>query len=75
MDFETELLKLTEAYCVHNALPIRRRFSDQEIESSLLRVQQAIRDQQPLDLPRDPENYDYDPDYARMDDAARRGEA
>jgi hypothetical protein len=32
MDLDTEIAKITEAYCLQQQLPIRRRFTDAELE-------------------------------------------
>src|SRR6266545_2121180 len=50
MDFELELRKITEAFCVSNNLPIRRRFTDAELEESIARIRDALERQQPLEL-------------------------
>ena len=63
-NFETELLKITEAFCLHSNLPIRRRFTDDELEGAIARVRDAVECQQPLEL-------DNDPDYRRQDAEAR----
>lgn len=35
MDLETEIAKISEAYCVANDIPIRRRFSDAELADTI----------------------------------------
>lgn len=39
--FETEMLRITEAFCVDSNIPIRRRFTDAELEQSIERVREA----------------------------------
>lgn len=46
--FETELLKITEAYCVEHNIPISRRFTHEELEQSIERVREAAAMQEPL---------------------------
>ena len=66
MDFETELLRITEAYLVSSNIPIRRRFTDAELEQSIERVRDAVERQQPLGL--DPEP---DPEPSYWDEKAK----
>jgi len=49
-NIEREVAARTEAYCLLHNLPIRRKFTDAELETATARVQQALAAQQPLDL-------------------------
>lgn len=51
MDLELELRKITEAYCVENNIPIRRRFTHEQLEESIARVRAAAERQRPLEVP------------------------
>jgi len=42
--------RVSEAYCLYYRLPIRRKFTDEQLESALERVREAIALQQPLEL-------------------------
>ena len=57
-NFETELLKITEAFCVHSNLPIRRRFTDAELVDATARVRDAVERQQPVELDKEPSYWD-----------------
>ena len=47
---ETEIRKLSEAYCVLHKLPITRRFTDAELADATARIGRALDFQQPLEL-------------------------
>jgi len=49
-DIETEVKKLTEAYCVEHNLPIRRQFTHEELEESIQRIREAAKTLETSDL-------------------------
>src|SRR5690242_13412489 len=40
-NIETEVKKLTEAYCIEHNLPIKRQFTHEELEESIQRIREA----------------------------------
>jgi cell division protein FtsB len=35
LDFDTEIAKIAEAFCIQNQLPVTRRFTDEELQDTL----------------------------------------
>lgn len=51
IDLHTEVQKISEAYCVLHGLPVRRKFTDAELEEATKRVGEAMAQQKVLELP------------------------
>lgn len=49
-DLEREVRKISEAYCLIHNLPVRRKFTDAELDEATERVRRALLDQQPLEM-------------------------
>lgn len=40
-DIETVMRQITEAYCIENDLPVKRRFTDEELQEAVERLAEA----------------------------------
>lgn len=47
-DFEREIALITESYCVEHNIPIKRKFTHEELELSIERVREAAQMQEKL---------------------------